>query len=460
MRVLLIQTPSVEGLAREKVYPIGLAALATHLKKAGHAVELLDMNIETDPFGAVKDRLLGRRPEVVGLSLRNIDPLANKTSSLVPPFVATARLVAALLPRAWIVAGGTGFSLFPQRLMGELPEIHYGIVGEAETSLPALLGSLDSPPDLKGLCYRRGAKVLVNPPATGYDMTRYEVPSREFLSPGLYEEINNYVPAVGIETKRGCPLHCTYCVYPRLQGKKLRCRQPAGVVDEMEFLHKEYGVKDFHFNDPVVNIPCGHLEEICREVLRRKIRIAWSGFFREDHLDEGNVGLFEEAGCNCFSFSPDGLCEESLRILGKNLGVGDILKAAGLAAATDVVAMYHFMVNVPGESGETIAKGLRLLDRLYELHSAKRNLGTVVLNNIRILPGTPLAETAGREGVIRPETDLLYPVYYNPPPYETLRYRLEAYHLQRNVFMWQKVREANENTLAGASAPSGRGAVQ
>ena len=441
MRVLMVQTPSVEGFSQEKVYPIGIVTLATHLKKAGHEVELLDMNIEVDPFGALKDRLLGYRPEVVGLSLRNIDPLANKTSSLVPPFVITVRLIAALLPRAWIVAGGTGFSLFPVRLMGELAEIHYGIIGEAETSFPALLASLDKPPSLKGLCYRKGEKVLVNPPSTDYDMTRYVVPAREFLATKLYEGINHYVPAFGIETKRGCPLKCTYCVYPQLQGKKLRCRQPAGVVDEIEFLNKEYGIKEFHFNDPVVNMPSGHLEEICREILRRKLGIVWSGFFREDHLDERNIHLFEEAGCNCFSFSPDGLCEESLKILGKNLSEDDILKAASLAARTDIVTMYHFMTNVPGENSETIDKGQRLLDRLYELHSVKRNLGTVVLNNIRILPGTPIAEIAEKEGVIRPETDLLYPVYYNPPPYETLRYRLETYHLYKNVFMWQKVRK-------------------
>ncbi len=441
VRVLMVQTPSVEGFSQEKVYPIGIVALATHLQKAGHEVELLDMNIEADSFGSLKDKLLDYQPEVVGLSLRNIDPLANKTSSLVPPFVTTARLVAALLPGVWIVAGGTGFSLFPERLMGELPQIHYGIVGEAETSFPALLASLDNPSGLKGLCYRKGEKVLVNPTSADYHMDSYVVPSRELISPKLYEGINNYVPAIGVETKRGCPLNCSYCVYPKLQGKKLRCRRPALVVDEIELLNKEYGIKDFHFNDPVVNIPYGHLEEICREMLRRKIRIGWSGFFREDHLDEHNIRLFEEAGCNCFSFSPDGLCDELLKILGKNLSEEHVLKAAKLAAQTDVVTMYHFMVNVPGENSETIRNGLSLLDRLYELHSAKRNLGTVVLNNMRILPGTPIAEIARREGVIRPETDLLYPVYYNPPPYETLRYRLETHHLHRNVFMWQKVGE-------------------
>ncbi|MHB8126368.1 MAG: B12 lower ligand biosynthesis radical SAM protein BzaD [Desulfitobacteriaceae bacterium] len=459
MRILLVQTPSVEGFSQEKVYPIGIVTLATHLKKAGYEVELLDMNIEPDQFGALKEKLLSYNPEVVGLSLRNIDPLANKTNSLVPPFVVTAKLVAALLPHVWILAGGTGFSLFPERLMQEVAEIDYGIIGEAETSLPLLLASLNNPPDLRGLCYREGQQVHINPPSIDYDMSGYLVPNRGLLSLKLYEGINNYVPTIGIETKRGCSLQCTYCVYPRLQGRKLRCRQAAAVVDELEFLHKEYGINTFHFNDPVLNMPVGHLEAICGDILRRRLKITWSGFFREDHLDENNIRLFEEAGCNCFSFSPDGLCDESLKVLGKKLSEDDILKAATLAAQTDVCTMYHFMVNVPGENEQTIEKGMRLLDRIYELHSAKRNLGTLVLNNIRLLPGTPLAELARKEGTIRPETDLLYPTYYNSPPYEALRYHLETYHLHKNVFMWQKVSEKNENPFIGASTKDCQGKV-
>lgn len=440
MRVLLVQTPSVEGMTQERVYPVGIVSLATHLTGSGHEVQLLDMNLETDPYGALQDRLLSFRPEAVGLSLRNIDPLANKTSSLVPPFVVTVRLISAVLPEAWLIAGGTGFSLFPERLMQELPEIHYGIVGEAETSFPALLASLHDPPPLKGLCRREGRGIRVMPPSRDFDMADYIPPDRSLLDPALYTGINNYVPAIGIETKRGCSVGCTYCVYPQLQGKKLRCRPPAAVVDELEILHKEYGIASFHFNDPVLNTANGHLEEICREIIRRRLRVRWDGFMREDGLDAEKVALYEQAGCECFSFSPDGLCQEALDVLGKKLSEADILKAAGLAAQSDVISVYHFMVNVPGETEKTCEKGIRLLEQIYELHSRKKNLGTIVLNNIRILPGAPIEAMARAQGVISPDTDLLYPVYYNPRPFDTFRYRLETMHLCKNVFMWQGVR--------------------
>lgn len=439
MRVLMVQTPSVETFTSERVYPLGIVLLAGCLKRAEHEVEVIDLNLERDPYGALGEKLLDFRPHVVGLSLRNIDPLGNKATSLIPQFTVTVRLVAALLPEARLVVGGTGFSLFPERLMRELPELDYGIAGEAEQSFPALLESLDHPPELPGLCRREGEVVRVNPPSDSFDMGGYIPPDRSIWNPGAYLEINSYAPAIGVETKRGCPFNCSYCVYPRLQGRRLRRRSPESVVAEVEYLYKEYGIKTFHFNDPVLNIPPGHLEGICREILKRKLHIRWDGFFREDHLDEENIALFEEAGCECFSFSPDGLCQEALDVLGKGETEEDILKAARLAAGRDVLSVYHFMVNVPGENEKTVEKGMHMLERIYELHTPKRNLGTIVLNNIRILPGTRIEEIARREGAITPDTDLLYPVYYNPRPYDALRYRLETFHFCKNVFMWKGV---------------------
>lgn len=439
MRVLFIQTLSVEGASSERVYPIGIVILAGSLQERGYEVAILDMNIEADPFGAVKNKLLEFRPDVVGLSLRNIDPLGNKTSSLVPPFLVTARLVAAVMPGAWIIAGGTAFSLFPERLMREAPEIHYGIIGEAEDSLPLLLASLDSPSAIKGLCRRTGTGTRIDGPSQGLDMAGYMQPNRSLLDPCLYSGINAYVPALGIETKRGCPFHCSYCVYPALQGRALRRRTACDVVDEMESLNKEYGIERFHFTDAVINYPNGHLEDICQEMIRRKLKLKWDGFMREDHFNEKNAALFEKAGCECFSFSPDGLCQESLDVLDKRLTELDVLKASQAAAKTDVVSVYHFMINVPGETEQTCDKSQRFLERIYDQHGNKKNLGTVVLNNIRILPGTPMEALARAGGVIGPETDLLYPTYYNPRPFEAFRYRLEALHLTKNVFMWQEV---------------------
>ncbi|APV43802.1 putative variant cofactor biosynthesis B12-binding domain/radical SAM domain protein 1 [Dehalogenimonas formicexedens] len=440
MKVLLIQAPSVESATNERVYPIGLVSVATHLKRAGHDVSLFDMNLQSDQFGSLNAKLLSERPDAIGLALRNIDPLANKTSSLIPPFVVTVRMIRALLPGVPIIAGGTGFTLFPERIMRELPEIGWGIKGEAELGLPALLAG--SPPgEISGLCRRLNEDVIVNPAASLYSFDDYLVPDRDLLPPDIYKGINSYAPAFGIETKRGCPLQCAYCVYPQLQGKVMRCRKPAEVVDEIAMLNRKYGLTDFHFNDPVINMPVGHLEEICEEILRRGLKVTWTGFFREDVLTKEKVRLYEKSGCSCFLFSPDGFTQNSLDVLQKKLDVADVVKAAELTSGTDVLSVYHFMTNVPGETCESISQAKSMIDRLYKIHGPKRNLGAVVLNNIRIMPGTPIEAIARAEGEIDDSTDLLYPVYYNPSKNQTMRYRLEIHNTTKNVFMWQQIGE-------------------
>ncbi len=436
MRVLMVQTASVEGASSPRVYPIGIVLLATRLREQGHETRVLDMNFHSDPFGALKEALLDFRPGAVGLSLRNVDPLANKRTSYVPQFAAAVRMTASLLPKAAIIAGGTGFSLFPERLMRELPEIRYGIAGEAECSLPALLDRLEAPPPIDGLCLRAGDKIRTSAPAGNIDMAGYRPADKTLLDPSAYLAADSYVPAVGIEGKRGCPFGCSYCVYPGLQGRTLRLRAPDSIADEMERSYREFGVERFHFTDPVLNNPKGHLEEICRELLRRRLPLKWDGFFREDLFDEKSASLYEKAGCECFSFSPDGLCAEALEALGKKTTMGGILRAAGAAARTGILSVYHFMANAPGETEGTREKAIGLIERLYDLHAPGKNLGTIVLNNIRILPGTPIEKTAIRNGVIRRGQDLLYPVYYNPPPLETLRYELENLSFCKNVFAW------------------------
>jgi putative variant cofactor biosynthesis B12-binding/radical SAM domain protein 1 len=442
MKILFIQALSMEGIDIERVYPIGIVVLASQVKRlTDHQLKLFDMNMAADPYGDLMTQLRDFNPDVVGVSLRNIDPLGNKTTSLIPPFAVTLSLIRSLCPAVKILAGGTGFSLFPQRIMSEFTEIDFGIVGEAENNIVPLLEQLDSPPRLPGLCLREDNQVTVIPPNGNFDMKTYQMPDRELLDPRPYLTVNKYVESIGVETKRGCSFSCGYCSYPLLQGKKMRLRDPQAVVDEIQFLYETYGVTRIHFTDSVVNMPAEHLDQVCAELLRRKLPINWSGFFRENLLTPENVALYAQSGCECFSLSPDGLSQTALNALDKHLTTGDILNTAKILSDSGVVTVYHFLVNTPGDTHDSQEEAKALIDAIYEIHHASKTLGTIVLNNIRILPGTRVEQQALDNGVITAETDLLYPTYYNPAPFDRVRYELEIYHTKKNIFMWQEVNQ-------------------
>ncbi|MGD9473603.1 MAG: B12 lower ligand biosynthesis radical SAM protein BzaD [Eubacteriaceae bacterium] len=440
MNIQFIQAISMEGIDVECVYPIGLVTLASIIKReTKHQLSLFDMNIADDPYGQLKEILSTYSTDLICISLRNIDPLGNKTSSLIPAFAVTLAFIKKLCPKTKIMAGGTGFTLFARQLMEEYPEIDFGIIGEAENNIIPLLDNLENPPDLAGICYRKAGQIIINPPIGDFDMQNYQMPDRNLLDPKAYLERNHYVECIGVESKRGCNLTCGYCAYPDLSGSKLRCRNPIEIVDEIEYLKKNYGISQIHFTDSVVNTPLDHFNAVCQELIKRDLNISWSGFFRENLLTEENVRLYADSGCQCFSLSPDGLTQNSLDQLNKHMKVDDILNAARILAKCGVVTVYHFLVNTPGATCQTVDEAKKLIDQLFSIHEFSKTLGTIVLNNIRILPGTAIEKQALDNKVIDEHTDLLYPTYYNPQPYDKLRYELEIYHQKKNIFTWQEV---------------------
>lgn len=437
-KILLIQAISMEGIDIERVYPIGLVTLASCIEKCGrYDLELFDMNMAQDPYGELRERLLDYQPDIIGISLRNVDPLGNRTTSLIVPFAITLSFIRSLMPDIPLLAGGTAFSLFPERLMRDFPEITLGVAGEAEEIIVPLLDHIDDPPKLPGLVYRDGESVKMIPPVGKFDMRTYTMPNRDLLDPTAYLKVNKYVESVGVETKRGCTYRCGYCSYPLLSGCRMRCRDPKSVVDEIEFLHKTYGVSRIHLTDSIVNFPVNHLDDICKELIRRKLEIHWSGFFRENLLSAENAPLYRDSGCECFSLSPDGLSQTALDIMEKHLTVEEILKTAKVLSDVGITTVYHFLVNTPGETWKTVEEGKALIDQIYDIHAGSKTIGTIVLNLIRIMPRTKVEKLALENGVITPETDLLFPTYYNPDPFKTVRYDLEIYHNKRNIFMWQ-----------------------
>ena len=426
MRFLLVQVPTSHLGSGERVYPLGLGRLSG-LVPASHVKCGLDLNCFPDPWPELKKQLRSTRPDVVALSFRNLDPLAGIQTSYFSSLRTAAKVVRLTWPGAQIWVGGPGFSLFAERLMSAVPEIDRGIVGEGEAAFEMLLESFERPEKVPGMLWRQNGRMIVNPLRTRFPLDRLPELDINCFDPCQYTADNHYVAAMGIEGKRGCDLRCSYCVYPKLGGDQMRLRPPEHVALEMERLKKEHGVTLFHFTDSVVNRPTDHFEAVCREMIRRRLKIDWTGFFREDHLSEAQLDLALEAGLVAIYFSGDGLTNRSLHLLGKRMKKTDIYQAARLTASRRVLTICHFLVNLPGENGSDFDEAKETLDRILEIHSAAGNLGAVVFNPVRLYPGAPMTEMLLRQGVLDSEVDLLFPVYHDPPERAHIRHVFETY---------------------------------
>jgi radical SAM superfamily enzyme YgiQ (UPF0313 family) len=207
-------------------------------------------------------------------------------------------------------------------------------------------------------------------------------------------------------------------------------------VDELARLQEEYGIRSIHFTDAVVNQPAEHLRAICQEILRRRLEIGWTGFFREDTLSAPDLDLYQKSGLLTLYFSGDGASDYTLKLLGKDLIRDQILTAARLAADSGVLTVYHFLVNLPGETQGSIDQTQDLLERLFSLHAVQGNLGAVVISNLRLYPGTPLTAEILKHHLIDPRQDLLYPTYFNPPPWDHLRHELTGWCMRQGALSY------------------------
>lgn len=433
MRVLLVQAVSTHDCS-EMVFPLGLARLAAAIGR-DHEVQGLDLNLAPFPWPTLVQTLDAFRPDVVGISFRNLDPLAGNLISFVPHLKTLGVLLGQHAPQATTVLGGSAFTLFARRIMEEVPEVRLGVSGEAETVFPLLLENLDAPGVVPGVFWRTEGGLTASNAEIVYcrELDALPLPDWRAFDPVDYRQRNRYVAFMGVETKRGCPNNCRYCLYPVLQGSRVRLRSPESIVDELEVLHHDFGIESVHFTDAVVNQPADHLRNVCNEILRRGLKIGWTGFFREDALSEKDLDLYGEAGLLTLYFSADGASSHALKLLGKDLTMEQVVNAGKLAAQSGILTVYHFLVNLPGETRASVDEAYGLLDKLYSLHASKGNLGAVVVNNLRLYPGTPLTEKILRAGLVDPGQDLLYPSYFNPPPWDNLRHELSAFCMSRGA---------------------------
>ena len=411
MNVLLIQLKM--GHRRELIYPIGLSCIARAVHMGGHAVKTIDMNTEADPILCITEQLMKCKAQVVGISIRNTDyPEDENVLSQIREITSAMKRIDR---KVIIVAGGTGFSIFAEEIMGEIPDIDYGVFLEGEKTIVDLLRNLEIPENVKGIWHKRDGKLLFTGRRLLDDLNNYQsmwnfFPLEKYKF--IEERVNLF--GIGVESKRGCFFNCAYCLYPFLSGSKVRLRDPVKVVDDIDVLSKEKNIKNFVFTDPVFNVPLDHAVKICKEIIRRKIQINWSAWFDVKNITDEFMRLAVDAGCIEFSFSPDGYTDSTLKKLRKNITKRNINETVSIAKKVDGANVsYNFFLMPPGQTVSGIIMLIFFRIRVKVVLGNK--LKACGFSLIHLMPKTNLYEIALKDKLITEHEDMLVKkVIYTP----------------------------------------------
>ena len=403
MRIFLVSVNRES--APYAVAPLGISYIAGAARAEGHEVELLDLCFSTDVEGDI-DRAVRRfAPDVIGISIRNVDNLTYPASV---SYLADIRQAVTALRRASrspMVAGGAGFSIFPDQILA-LFDLEFGVIGEGEETFCLLARHLaqgSEVPELPNLI-RRGADARgVSKRLASFAGS--VLPARDLVDNARYLELGGMA---NLQTKRGCPFQCVYCTYHQINGPSLRLRSPSEVVDELAAMVAEAKLDEVFFVDDIFNWPHDHAMGICEEIAARGLQVRWTCFATPHGITPELVRAMKRAGCRGVEFGTDTAAPPMLRALGKPFTQEEIRIASGACRQIGLPDAHYLVFGGPGETAETLAETFAFFDNLKP-HAVLAFLG------IRIYPGTLLHGTAISDGVIAEGDDLLLPRFYISP---------------------------------------------
>src|SRR4030042_3846914 len=407
MKILLI------SVNREKmpypVFPLGLAYLVRVLKEEGYRIEVLDLCVSQDPSVELKETLQRFQPDLIGLSLRNLDNLTY------PPPVSYLKEVEEVIQvchqysSSKLVIGGSGYSLAPKELLQHL-DIDFGIVGEGEEVYLQLVKSLKNQSPLSPSPHLLIKRVPLPGLTVGARVLPIKTPDRSLFETRRYLEKGGMG---NIQTKRGCPFSCIYCTYPLLEGKGIRLRKIEEVVEEIHRLVEE-GIDYVYFVDDIFNYPPSFAEALCREIIRSKIDVKWSAFVHPGFLTENLLNMMKEAGCMGIEFGTDSGSSRMLENYKKSFTRADIIQSSKLCLKWSVNYCHYLLFGGPGEDEDTIEESFQLMDQLDPT-------AVIAMLGIRIYPGTEMEQISLSQRIISEDDNLIYPHFYISP---TLKGRL------------------------------------
>ena len=347
----------------DAVIPLGLLHVMAAAAER-HEKLFWDLCFEPDPLAAVTRKLREHQPDLVAIGLRNLQNMdyTSATSNL-DAYRALVQAVRAN-SSAPIVLGGGGFSVAPQGVMEALGA-EYGISGEGELAFAQLLDELERPePSLHAverLYYRVDGKLRF----TGHSSDNLRIddlprPDRSVLDQRYY---TNY-GIESLQTKRGCPLHCTYCTYPLLEGNLSRMRNPVAVADEFMALGARDGVEHVFIVDSVFNLPPRHAKAICRELVARENLTPWTSYISPVAFDDELAALMLAAGATGMEVGSDSGCDTVLDRLRKGFRTDRIRRLAGVAKAHGLKDFHSFILGTSGETLENVEQTLDFVEDL------------------------------------------------------------------------------------------------
>ncbi|MEC8381193.1 MAG: radical SAM protein [Myxococcota bacterium] len=373
--------------------PLGILYIAAVLEQAGHTVSVIDAAAELLNVEKTTDRVKEFEPDVIGLG------------SFTVTFETTRKLGQSLkdiLPDVPIILGSYHVTLVPHEAMAD-ECFDVGVLGEGEYTMLELVEHYDgerSLEDIHGICYRvtdptqpEGWRLHKTPTRAKFkELDELPFPARHLLPPNIYRPVpvdDHAFPKFAMITSRGCPHACAFCQKSR---SGYRSHSATYVVDEIEHLVRDFGVRDIAFVDSLFCANKRRVHAICDEIIRRGLntKVSWTCSSRVEVVDKPLLQKMKDAGCWRTRFGIESGHDDVLDFISKGITQKKIREAITAADEVGLRPKAFFMIGHMPDTKERILETIEFAKSI-PLHDV-----TVQINTL--LPETPQLEVWNREG--------------------------------------------------------------
>ncbi len=358
--------------------PLSLATAAAMIRDAGEEVCIVDANAEGIPPESLASRISG---DIAFVTSSTLDKWVCPNTEL-EPFLAAVEATTRLVPRVVVV--GVHGTVRPAEML-RATGAYAVVLGEPELTMRDLARGV--PREVTpGVAYLEGDRLVVTEPRPLADLATFPVPAMDLLpiERYRYEVLGDRLML--LETTRGCPHACRFCLRAMYGGRAFRKKPVEHVRREIREAVKVRGVRSIYFIDIEFTIDRSNALAVCDCLEDVGEGIPWCCQTRADSLDQALLHRMRQAGCRLVHFGVESGSDRVLARIGKGETVETIRAGVRMAQDAGLDTACFFMFGFPGETEEDMEATVRFALELAPTYAS--------FHVLEPYPGTPLAEEA------------------------------------------------------------------
>jgi anaerobic magnesium-protoporphyrin IX monomethyl ester cyclase len=387
MKITLVNPPYPPSVHSHPPFiPLGIAYLGAIAEKTGHKVTVIDCQAEHLTYETFRVRIAQNTPDIIGVTA---------TTLLYKSAMRLITIAKQTHPQAVTILGGSHGTFWDENALNENPSLDIVVRKEGEETFRELLDRLQTQSSLSkvlGITYRNDGKIICNADRPFIeDLDALPFPAHHLLP--LEKFKHNGKILFPLVTSRGCVYWCDFCSTVRMFGRGYRMRSAKNVVDEMQFIHDKYGVKQVTFYDDAFTIDHDRVLKICNELHDRRLKITWDCGTRVDMVDRELLKAMRGAGCIAVWLGVESGSEIILGAMNKKIKLHQTRLAYKIAHDVGLMTIANVVLGFPGETEQTAKATIRFVKEL--------NPDDVGFYIATPYPGTPLYEQVKKNGWLR-----------------------------------------------------------